>query len=89
MKLAQADGGKYLNAQVFTGFMYVGAALCMWLLRAWKIGQLELLVTETEKPSESIDPVRDQPSEGTIQGASEVGSPTSNVLKRMCLWRRV
>lgn len=89
MKLAQADGGKYLNAQVFTGFMYVGAALCMWFLRAWKIGQLELLVTETEKPSERIDPVRDQPLEGINRGASEAGRPPSNVLKRMCLWRRV
>ncbi|KAA6410826.1 MAG: mfs transporter [Lasallia pustulata] len=89
LKLAQADGGKYLNAQVFTGFMYVGAALCMWFLRAWKIGQLELLVTETEKPSERIDPVRDQPLEGINRGASEAGRPPSNVLKRMCLWRRV
>jgi hypothetical protein len=25
----------------FCGFMYLTAALCLWALRAWKIGQLE------------------------------------------------
>ena len=89
MQLAQTNGGKYLNAQVFTGFMYIGAALCIWFLRAWKIGQLELLATQTEKPSESIDPVGDQPLEGAIWNASGAGRPASNVLKRMCMWRRV
>lgn len=39
------DQGKphwvYLPPQVFTACMYVGGALCMWVLRGWKIGQLE------------------------------------------------
>ena len=87
--LVQANGGKYLNAQIFTGFMYVGAALCMWFLRAWKIGQLELLATQTEKASESRNPERDQALAGAIWSASRAGRPKSNMVKRMCMWRRV
>ncbi|RMZ90135.1 hypothetical protein DV736_g2640, partial [Chaetothyriales sp. CBS 134916] len=32
----------YLRAQIFTAFMFFGAALCLWVLRGWKIGELEL-----------------------------------------------
>jgi hypothetical protein len=32
---------EYLGAQLFTGFMYIAAAICMWFLKAWKIGDLE------------------------------------------------
>jgi hypothetical protein len=31
----------YLPPQIFTACMYVGGALCLWVLRGWKIGQLE------------------------------------------------
>lgn len=31
----------YLNVQLFTAFMYFGGALCIWLVRAWKVGELE------------------------------------------------
>jgi MFS family permease len=31
----------YLRPQIFTGFMYVGGALCLLVLRGWKIGQVE------------------------------------------------
>ncbi|GKZ92677.1 hypothetical protein AnigIFM59636_005415 [Aspergillus niger] len=30
----------FLHTQLFTGFMYIGAALCLVLLRGWKIGEL-------------------------------------------------
>jgi hypothetical protein len=32
--------GNYLSAQVFIGFMYTAAALCVLFLRGWKIGEL-------------------------------------------------
>lgn len=92
LALAQAAGGRYLTAQVFTGFMYVGAALCMWFLRAWKIGQLELLAVRTEKPpdsADSSDPVGDQALEAVAWSASGAARAKSNVLKRMCMWKRV
>lgn len=89
LELAQAAGGKYLTAQVFTGLMYVGATLCMWFLRAWKVGQLELLAIQKEKPPASIDPVGDQALDRVMWSASGAVRPTSNVLKRMCMWKRV
>jgi MFS family permease len=33
--------GKYIGAQLFTGFMYVAAAMCLLGLRGWKIGEVE------------------------------------------------
>ncbi|KAK7626340.1 major facilitator superfamily domain-containing protein [Phyllosticta citricarpa] len=36
-----ASSGSYLGTQLFAGFMFIGAATLMWILRAWKIGHLE------------------------------------------------
>jgi hypothetical protein len=33
--------GSYLGAQLFTGFMYIAASFCLWILKAWKLGDLE------------------------------------------------
>jgi MFS family permease len=33
--------GRYIGAQLFTGFMYVAAAMCLLGLRGWKIGEVE------------------------------------------------
>ncbi|EON61389.1 hypothetical protein W97_00603 [Coniosporium apollinis CBS 100218] len=41
LEMVKGAGGKYLGAQLFTGFTYVGAAALLWLVRAWKIGQME------------------------------------------------
>ena len=32
----------YLRVQILTGFMYIGAAACLWLARGWKIGTIEM-----------------------------------------------
>ena len=34
-----AGTGGYLGTQLFTGFMYIAGALCLLLLRGWKIGK--------------------------------------------------
>ncbi|KAJ5961928.1 hypothetical protein N7501_006869 [Penicillium viridicatum] len=34
-------GTSYLRVQLFTGFMYFGASLCLWVVRGWKVGELE------------------------------------------------
>lgn len=31
----------YVDAQIFVAMMYLGAAICLWLVRGWKVGQLE------------------------------------------------
>lgn len=30
----------FLKVQLFTGFMYIGAAICLWIVRGWKVGDL-------------------------------------------------
>lgn len=35
------NGTNFLHAQIFTGFMYMGAAISLWLVRAWKISELQ------------------------------------------------
>ncbi|KZF22234.1 MFS general substrate transporter, partial [Xylona heveae TC161] len=41
LELRQAHGNIFLRAQIFVAAMYVAAALCMWCVRTWKIGELE------------------------------------------------
>ncbi|EWY84338.1 hypothetical protein FOYG_14090 [Fusarium oxysporum NRRL 32931] len=36
------DTGSYLGTQLFTGFMYIAAASCLFVLRGWKINQLAM-----------------------------------------------
>lgn len=38
----------YLGTQLFTGFMYIAAAACMWALRGWKILQNEAEAEQTD-----------------------------------------
>jgi hypothetical protein len=52
LEIAQHTG-KYLGAQLFTGFMYITAAFCVWMLKAWKIGDLE---RQADAPGEETGP---------------------------------
>ncbi|KIW67847.1 hypothetical protein PV04_07069 [Phialophora macrospora] len=31
----------YLPPQLFTAFMYIGATLCLWVVRGWKVGDMQ------------------------------------------------
>ncbi len=89
LELRKTNGDIYLHAQIFTGFMYMGAALCMWFLRAWKIGELEQIAAEKGKRTEDLDPVADQPLDVRTEGPVSLPNKKSNVLMRLCTWRRV
>ncbi|KAL9109336.1 MAG: hypothetical protein Q9227_005966 [Pyrenula ochraceoflavens] len=39
----EGSSNVYIDVQIFTAFMYFGAALCLWLVRAWKVGEIEEL----------------------------------------------
>lgn len=53
LELRTGSGDQYLHAQLFAGFMYVGGAMCLWFLRAWKIKELgEITELESEKQRE-------------------------------------
>jgi hypothetical protein len=54
LELRTISGDTYLHAQIFTGFMYIGAALCMWFLRAWKISELERQAVTKEMREQEI-----------------------------------
>lgn len=54
LELRAKTGDVYEHAQLFTGFMYVGAAICMWFLRAWKIGELERLRVKGEEREKEV-----------------------------------
>ncbi|KAJ5183638.1 hypothetical protein N7492_001254 [Penicillium capsulatum] len=42
LRTHRVDGGtSYLRVQLFTGFMYIGASVCLWLVRGWKVRELE------------------------------------------------
>lgn len=39
---SHTNGGvSYLRVQIFTGFMYLGASICLWIVRGWKVGELD------------------------------------------------
>ena len=40
LEMASKDAFGYLSAQIFTGFMYIAAALCLYGVRIWKIGEV-------------------------------------------------
>ncbi|RAL01011.1 MCT family MFS transporter [Aspergillus ibericus CBS 121593] len=68
--LVLRDNGSYLKVQIFTGFMYIGGAVCLWLVRGWKIGELvraEKRVTSTSAgvmvPGGKKEEVSAQPGE--------------------------
>lgn len=84
------NGGSYTGAILFTGFMYLGAAVLLWLVRAWKIGELEEKAAAEQADARRIDPV----SEGII-GNQDDNAPTTgsssktSFAKRLVMWRRV
>lgn len=60
LRTAASTGRQYLHAQIFTGFMYIAAALCMWFLRAWKIAEIERAdMLQTVDPTTREKEIRD------------------------------
>lgn len=90
LELRTTSGDIYLHAQIFTGFMYIGAAICMWFLRAWKINELEKQVVTKEKRELEI-----QDEDAVPKGRPEITrhiSRTASVKKAtkgLWSWQRV
>ena len=84
LALRRKTGSVYLNAQAFTASMYMGAALCMWLLRGWKIGELQ-----RRAQSESKEEGKEA-STGTAHTLSTASPlPIPSLSKRLITWKRV
>lgn len=85
-----ALNGTYTGAILFTGFMYLGAACILWLVRAWKIGELE----EKEANLRTEGLIRPKAGVDEGIGAQTTGQSSailskSSFVKRMIMWRRV
>jgi MFS family permease len=93
LQLKQMSGNIYLHAQIFTGFMYIGAAACLWFLRAWKVRELEEIATEDAEQREAEikddDAVPHRPVlSRTVSVGASVRS-TAKAAKGLWVWQRV
>ncbi|KAI9827537.1 MAG: hypothetical protein M1832_004887 [Thelocarpon impressellum] len=88
LRLRQQTGNIYLYAQMFTGAMYLCAALCMWFLRAWKIKELQIEAAREEKVRHGADtPDSQSPGlPGLMMAASAIDE---GLLRRLVMLRRV
>ncbi len=86
LEIVAYNGGSYTGAILFTGFMYIGAAVMLWLVRAWKIGDMEEKAAIAGKSAEEVDPVAaaSQSSAGVPEGFGK-----TPFLKRLVMWQRV
>ena len=78
-----AGTGSYLGTQLWTGFMYVAAAMSLLLLRGWKIGELDELAKMKEGNDEELDAVQNEsPEKALIAGRK-------TMWKHMWKWKKV
>ncbi|RDW94131.1 uncharacterized protein DSM5745_01453 [Aspergillus mulundensis] len=63
----------YLHVQIFTGLMYIAAAVCLWVVRGWKVG--DNLRVKQEKSANAV--VTDGKGEDIVQQSGESGSVAS------------
>ena len=68
--------------------MYTAAAMCMWFLRAWKIGEIQRMAVEREKRPENFDPVSTQLSDQLAVSPSSK-KYRSGILKQLFAWKKV
>lgn len=85
LEIVNFNGGSYTGAILFTGFMYIGAAACLWLVRTWKIGDIERRAAMLHTDPRHTDPLA--PEEGEPAPAEEV--KIKPFMKRLFVWQRV
>jgi predicted MFS family arabinose efflux permease len=92
LELRTRSGDIYGHAQVFTGFMYIAAAICMWFLRAWKITELEKRARTNEQRERGIgndDAVLEERHNFPGVRASSIKSKANAVEWLRWSWQRV
>ncbi|KAH6719004.1 MFS transporter-like protein [Leptodontidium sp. MPI-SDFR-AT-0119] len=90
LEMRQDSSDIYLHAQLFTGFMYIGAALCMWFLRAWKIQELARLKESKEQRERDIRDDDAVVRPNLSRHASRISvKDTVKVAKGLWSWQRV
>lgn len=89
LKLRQTSGNMYLHAQIYAGFMYIGAASCMWFLRAWKIGQLEKIAVKQKKSLDEVDVLSTEPAADPEAHVEIPPVIRSSIATHLIAWKRV
>lgn len=75
--------GSYLGTQLFTGFMYIAASLCLVFLRGWKIGELDELAAMKTEEGEELEVVEaESPERALVAGRK-------TMLKHIWKWKKV
>ncbi|PWY63179.1 MFS general substrate transporter [Aspergillus eucalypticola CBS 122712] len=75
------NGTNFLHAQIFVGFMFMAACICLGLVRLWKVSELESADADGDPPRQETQ-IRDDdavPRESVVGTASSVPSITSKV----------
>ncbi|PSN73198.1 hypothetical protein BS50DRAFT_672143 [Corynespora cassiicola Philippines] len=84
LEIVSFNGGSYTGAILFTGFMYIGGAAFLWLVRAWKIGDLEEKAAALGRTtSRDVDPVAD---EVEMAGLERIPTPAGFKKSPFTLW---
>jgi MFS family permease len=87
----------FLNAQIFTAMMYVGGALCLWVVRGWKVGEIEEFerslrakgVNEEDLKNIEKKVVVDEDQTITSSSVHGAGWQPRDVSRRMWAWKCV
>lgn len=80
------NNGSYTGAIFFAGFMYIGAAAFLWLVRAWKIGEVEEKAAIARKSTNNVSPIESGEHDAT---APPEDFKKSSFVKRLLMWTRV
>jgi MFS family permease len=75
----------YVDAQIFVAMMYLGGALCLWIVRGWKVGQLEEV--QRQLGSRGVDEAGVREAEKKIQEGVPIPQPSSVDKLRKSGWR--
>ena len=87
----------FLNAQIFTAVMYVGGALSLWVVRGWKVGELEELERRLQAKGMSENEVETLEMKAVVDEDEALTSPSVNpaswqprdLARRMLAWKCV
>lgn len=83
-----AGTGSYLGTQLFTGFMYIAAALCMLFLRGWKIGEVEEIARIKDQSvsgaNATVGPLSDEDLARSVRIAGR-----KTIMSHFWKWRKV
>jgi MFS family permease len=91
LQIVSFNGGSYLGAQLFAGFMYIGAAVALWILRARQLGAIQRGAVHTNYLAKKIDPVTEgQDTTNEVDNVAEKhDADMLPFLIRLISWRRV